>query len=156
MEFTKTYFDARLKASRSSWRATPARFSRRATAGRFFRRALALAEPLRVVAVLLLAEFLFPQGTTAQTAPAVTNACVTCHAKEQDQRVGTPAFLCCANDVHRENGFKCADCHGGNPAATDKARAHDPAQQFRGRPAGQAIVGTCARCHSDATFMRGF
>jgi predicted CXXCH cytochrome family protein len=148
MQSTKTPIDARMKASRSRCKAT---------AARFFRRAKASAEPsLRVLVVMVLAALLFPRGMAAQTAPAATNTCVACHATQQDQRIATPAALFSGSDVHRENGFKCADCHGGNPAATDKARAHDPAQQFKGRPAGQAIVGTCARCHSDAAFMRGF
>src|SRR5580765_1409697 len=148
MQSTKAPVDGRLKASRSRCRAT---------AARFFRRAKASAEPsLRVLAVILLAELLFPRGMAAQTAPAATNTCVACHATQQDQRVATPAALFSGGDVHRENGFKCADCLVENPAATEKARAHDPAQQFKGRPAGQAIVETCARCHSDATFMRGF
>ena len=38
----------------------------------------------------------------------------------------------------------------------DKARAKDPARGYRGKPAGTQIVATCARCHSDAAFMRKF
>jgi predicted CXXCH cytochrome family protein len=92
----------------------------------------------------------------AQPAPAATNTCVACHSTQQDQRIAAPAALFSQPDVHRERGFACADCHGGNPAAGDKARAHDAGRQFRGRPSGQAIVETCARCHSDAAFMRRF
>src|SRR5262245_45206858 len=119
---TKTSFDARLKASRSRWRA----------------KALAEAR-LRVLSVLLFSFMLMPRLAAAQVPPAAVNACVACHARQEDQRVATPAALFSGSDVHRENGFKCTDCHGGNAAATDKARAHDPAQQFKGRPAGQAI-----------------
>src|SRR6266536_2514254 len=103
-----------------------------------------------VAAVLLL-----PRVVIAQPAPA-PHTCVTCHATLNDARIATPATLFSQPDVHRESGFTCADCHGGNPSAEDKARAHDPAQQFKGRPVGQAIVGTCARCHSDTAFMRRF
>jgi predicted CXXCH cytochrome family protein len=97
-----------------------------------------------------------PRVVTAQPAPTAANTCVACHSTQQDQRIATPAALFSQPDVHRENGFVCADCHGGNPASADKARAHDAARQFKGRPAGQAIVETCARCHSDTAFMRRF
>jgi predicted CXXCH cytochrome family protein len=59
-------------------------------------------------------------------------------------------------DVHRARGFSCVDCHGGDPAATDQARAHDRARGYRGKPAGRAVIEVCARCHSDAGFMRKY
>jgi hypothetical protein len=65
---------------------------------------------------------------------------LACHTTQQDQRIAAPAALFSQPDIHRENGFVCADCHGGDPSAGDKARAHDAAKQFKGRPAGQAIV----------------
>ena len=91
----------------------------------------------------------------AQPAPAA-NTCLTCHATLTDIRLATPAKLFAGTDVHREHGFSCVDCHGGDPAAGDKARAHDAARGFKGAPAGQAQIATCARCHSDATLMRRF
>ena len=66
------------------------------------------------------------------------------------RRLATPATLFSGTDVHRERGFACVDCHGGDPAAGDKARAHDAARGFKGAPVGQAQIATCARCHSDA------
>jgi predicted CXXCH cytochrome family protein len=98
---------------------------------------------------------LLSRGAAAQPATAV-NGCVACHSTQQDQRIAAPAALFSQPDVHRESGFTCADCHGGDPAAVDKARAHDAAKRFKGRPAGQAIIETCARCHGDAAFMRRF
>ena len=62
-----------------------------------------------------------------------------------------------ADDVHRERGFTCVDCHGGDATATDKARAQG--RRARAIAAGRraaAIIATCARCHSDAAFMRRF
>jgi predicted CXXCH cytochrome family protein len=91
----------------------------------------------------------------ARSAPAA-NTCVACHSTQGDVRIATPASLFKQADVHRESGFACADCHGGDPTAEDKARAHDVAKMFKGKPQGQAIVETCARCHSDAAFMRRF
>jgi predicted CXXCH cytochrome family protein len=91
----------------------------------------------------------------AQPAPAA-NTCLTCHATLTDKKLATPATLFSGPDIHRERGFACVDCHGGDPAAGDKTRAHDVARGFKGVPAGQAQIATCARCHSDATLMRRF
>ena len=59
-------------------------------------------------------------------------------------------------DVHRDRGFTCVDCHGGDASATDKAAAKAPATKFRGKPTGTQIVAVCARCHSDAALMRKY
>jgi hypothetical protein len=102
------------------------------------------------VALMLLA----PRLAAAQAPPA--NTCLTCHATQADARIAAPAALFTQADVHRENGFACASCHGGDGTAPDKARAHDASKQFRGKPIGGAVVETCARCHSDAALMRRF
>ena len=91
-----------------------------------------------------------------QAAPAPGGTCVSCHAGLSDARLAQPAATFAQPDVHRENGFACTDCHGGDGSAADKQRAHDTARGFRGKPAGQAVIATCARCHSDAAFMRRF
>src|SRR4051812_1155231 len=91
----------------------------------------------------------------AQQAPAA-NSCLVCHGADADTRIAAPAKLFSGADIHRESGFACVNCHGGDPAAEDKARAHDVAKRFKGKPAGQAIVETCAGCHSDAAEMRKF
>ena len=92
----------------------------------------------------------------ALAAAPEANNCVTCHTTQQDQRLARPAVLFSETDVHRERGFACIDCHGGDPTAPDKAKAHDPARLFKGKPVGQAVVTTCARCHSDAGLMRTY
>ena len=58
--------------------------------------------------------------------------------------------------MHRDRGFTCVDCHGGDASATDKAAAKAPATKFRGKPTGTQIVEVCARCHSDAALMRKY
>lgn len=100
---------------------------------------------------------------TARSAQAATepNTCLSCHATLQDARLATPATLYRGSDVHREKGFACIDCHGGNPTTADKAKAHDvsgreSAMAFRGKPTGTAVIATCARCHSDAELMRTY
>jgi predicted CXXCH cytochrome family protein len=98
---------------------------------------------------------LVPWRANAQPAPAA-NTCLTCHATLADTRLAAPVKLFSGTDVHRERGFACADCHGGDPAAGDKARAHDAARGFKGAPRGQVQIAVCARCHSDADLMRRF
>ena len=78
------------------------------------------------------------------------NACVTCHSNASDPRLAAPAALFAGIDVHRERGFACVDCHGGDPTAADKEKAHGKASHasatpFAGKPTGQAIVAVCAR-----------
>ena len=54
-------------------------------------------------------------------------------------------------DVHRERGFACVDCHGGDPSdGRQGARARRRRTGFKGKPTGQAQIAACARCHSDA------
>jgi len=109
----------------------------------------------RCLPVLAAMALVAPAPAVAQPAPAV-NTCLTCHATLTNAKLAAPAALFSGTDVHRERGFACVDCHGGDPSAGDKARAHDAARGFKGAPAGQAQIATCARCHSDATLMRRF
>src|SRR5262245_49501724 len=96
-----------------------------------------------------------PRAEAQPIAPAA-NACVTCHGAQEHSRLATPAVLFSQTDVHREARFACVDCHGGDSAAADKARAHGAAQGFKGKPTGPAQIAACARCHSDAEFMRRY
>lgn len=104
---------------------------------------------------------LIPASALAGQAAAEPNSCLTCHSTLPDQNLSAPATLFRDTDVHRERGFACVDCHGGNPTTDAKARAHDKsgreaAMAFRGKPSGQAVIATCARCHSDPELMRTF
>jgi predicted CXXCH cytochrome family protein len=90
-----------------------------------------------------------------QPAGAPPIGCVTCHQGLSDARLSAPVQLL-GDDVHRARGFVCVDCHGGDPSATEAARAHDRARGYRGKPAGAAIVEVCAGCHSDAALMRKY
>jgi predicted CXXCH cytochrome family protein len=93
---------------------------------------------------------------TGLAQPAAVTTCLTCHAALHDAQFATPAGLFSGPDVHREQGFVCIDCHGGDPTATEKTRAHDSSRGFRGVPSGEAQIVACARCHSDAELMRRF
>lgn len=83
------------------------------------------------------------------------NSCLSCHAALSDPALAEPVrrFM---EDVHRARGFSCVDCHGGDPTATDKGRAKAATRGYRGRPVGEQVIVTCARCHSDAEFMRRY
>ena len=102
--------------------------------------------------VVILVGMLAGRDASAQT-PA--NGCISCHATLTQAALAAPATAF-QTDIHRESGFTCVDCHGGDPTTTDKERAKAPARGYLGRPAGMAIIATCARCHSDAEFMRKF
>jgi predicted CXXCH cytochrome family protein len=82
-----------------------------------------------------------PVSLSAQAIKA--NNCATCHASLTDAKLAAPPKNT-LGDVHDKGGVDCADCHGGDPAATDKAVAHDPDHGYRGKPSGGTI---CATCH---------
>jgi predicted CXXCH cytochrome family protein len=113
------------------------------------------------VALSIAAVLLSTRPAAAQDAGAVGNSCVSCHSMQLDPRLVKPTALFGGQDVHRDKGFECVDCHGGSPASVDKASAHDTsgriaAMAFRGKPTGQAVIAACARCHSDAELMRSY
>jgi hypothetical protein len=110
----------------------------------------------RVLIVLSASAVLFLCRTTAAQPGPAANSCTSCHAGLSDPRLSKPAAAFAQQDVHRESGFACADCHGGSASAVDKGEAHDARHGFKGKPAGSAIISTCARCHSEPAFMRRF
>ncbi|MGE0363489.1 MAG: cytochrome c3 family protein [Vicinamibacterales bacterium] len=92
----------------------------------------------------------------ADAQPAAASACETCHRDQAQAHLAAPARDFAGTDVHRDRGFSCVDCHGGDAAQPDKARAKAAATGFRGKPAGQTVVAVCARCHGDAALMRKY
>jgi predicted CXXCH cytochrome family protein len=87
--------------------------------------------------------------------PAVKpDTCLDCHSALED-RLGRPAQLLQA-DIHRRNGFSCADCHGGDPTSMDMEVSMAPRKGFAGKIDRRKIPELCARCHSDATLMHKF
>ena len=90
--------------------------------------------------------------TPAAAARDAASQCVSCHST----LTGSSVARLDADDTHARRGFSCVDCHGGDAQATDRTIAHDPRRGYRGVPKGAAIIATCARCHSDGSFMRTF
>ena len=82
-----------------------------------------------------------PQAQTADT----TYGCLICHAeKRRSFTMG----------IHSERGIRCADCHGGNPAAYEAEPAH--AGRFLGDPSKLETIELCSSCHADADQMRQY
>ena len=95
-----------------------------------------------------------PTAHAAPAAPARATAdtCLSCHATLTDERLRKPAELA-KSDIHLTQGITCAGCHGGDPAAADRAAAMDPRKGFVGVPAPRAIPELCGSCHSNAAYM---
>ena len=56
------------------------------------------------------------------------------------------------DSVHKQEGVTCDKCHGGDPLASDKARAHGAGVGFSDPDSGiyyKAIPETCGGCHED-------
>lgn len=91
--------------------------------------------------------------TPASTGPAA-EGCTACHLETGDDRLVEPAKAY-ADDIHAAKGFGCVACHGGDARAAGM-EAMDPAKGYIGAPNRKQVVQLCARCHSDARFMRQY
>jgi len=102
---------------------------------------------------LLVLGFTAAGLTQSPPAPAAppTDTCVSCHSTLGDE----PATKF-TDDIHHVRGLSCVACHGGDPTSDDMQVSMSPAKGFRGKPARNQIPQLCARCHSDAVFMRGY
>ena len=121
------------------------------SSSRYWRSSLRSAAALAVLLVCART------GAAQPAAGAATaNTCASCHATLADAKFAAPPAAFAQQDIHRESGFTCIDCHGGDRTAADKLKAHDAAKGFKGAPAGQTQIATCARCHSDAEQMRKY
>ena len=85
---------------------------------------------------------------------AAKDSCVECHSA-LDGSLQAPATAF-ENDVHRNHGFSCASCHGGDPNEDDPDVAMSRARGFRGKIPRAAIPQACARCHSDANLIHKY
>lgn len=103
---------------------------------------------LLALAVLILA---LPAGRAAAQNKI---ACLDCHSQfEAPLKVTPEEFM---NSIHGSKGLTCADCHGGDPTSDDPSVAMSPAKGFRGHIDRKQIPQLCAKCHSDAAYMRNF
>ena len=83
-----------------------------------------------------------------------TNTCLDCHSTLG----GSDAQIVSdwESSIHATRGVICADCHGGDPNATDAMTAMSPDAGFIGKPDRTEIPSLCASCHADVTLMRQY
>lgn len=105
---------------------------------------------LRTLLNLLLSVLL----VTVAALPAAANTCETCHSQHkffsQNKRV-YDYYQDWLTSPHREAGITCEQCHGGNPKASDKQKAHMGVQGVsdpNSRVFYQNQPKTCGTCHA--------
>ncbi len=111
---------------------------------------------------LVLLSTAFTDHALGAPARPDTSSCISCHRDADESRLRNPV-VAWSNDVHAAAGLGCESCHGGDPrrAATkdpDEAAdyAMDPAKGFKPPPDRLEIPQFCARCHSDAAYMKRY
>jgi Cytochrome c3 len=114
---------------------------------------VALAVSARSLVAIARAPLPGSQPFQVQALPAA-DTCARCHRELNDKRLSDPAARF-SEDIHREKGFGCADCHGGDPSRED-VEAMDVRRAYIGKPPRERIPQLCARCHADAEFMRRY
>lgn len=111
-----------------------------------------LFRTLSSLVLLLLISITVQAQTQNQTQKK--DSCIECHVKLEG-RFGDPARLI-KDDIHKQNGLSCNDCHGGDPSQDDKNAAKDPRKGFIGKPKPTDIPAFCGKCHNDANLMKKF
>jgi predicted CXXCH cytochrome family protein len=105
--------------------------------------------------VMIVGALLCSAVLTAQpAAEEPEDTCVACHVELEDE-LGQPAKVF-QDDLHRELGFSCADCHGGDATSLDMEVSMSPQKGFVGKVTRRGIPELCARCHSDADLIHQF
>jgi len=111
---------------------------------------------LLVLAATAFAVGAVTSGAAAQPggAAAKSSSCFTCHAGLDGNLLAPTAHW--AKDVHAAAGLRCDACHGGDPTTDDPEASMSPAKGFRKSPTRLEVGDFCARCHSDANYMKRF
>ncbi len=82
------------------------------------------------------------------------NSCLECHRDLGGK------YLDIANQwegsVHATHDVTCADCHGGDPGASEKVAAKSPEAGYIGTPARSVIPALCGSCHADPEKMHPY
>ncbi len=108
--------------------------------------------PVGVLALVLFicGVSIFPVRANAQA----QNTCLACHSQLDPPLKVSPADY--TNSIHAQKGIVCVTCHGGDSTSSDPTRAMGKAAGFRGAPERKLIPEFCGKCHSDASYMRGY
>jgi len=113
-----------------------------------------MGTPLRSLALVLAV--VAANGHLAEGAPEGSklapseNACATCHGEAESWegyqlRLHIPAEEY-ADDVHRQKGVNCHDCHGGDPTVLDPGDLHAAKDGFRKLA---DVKKSCVNCHEE-------
>ena len=78
------------------------------------------------------------------------NNCISCHRDFEEDN--GPAHII-ERDVHFQKGLGCVDCHGGDSKLEDMDEVRN-SKGYIGIPNHMEVPAFCARCHSDASYMR--
>ncbi len=96
----------------------------------------------------------------AESASMQPSSCIKCHGEsdlwEGERRRFHVTEQDLNDDVHWQEGLRCHDCHGGDPASTDFATVHSVEAGFRSLTSPQDIPTFCGHCHSNIQYMRQF
>jgi predicted CXXCH cytochrome family protein len=83
-----------------------------------------------------------------------TNQCLECHAKLDPPLGETKAEY--SASIHAQKGVTCTSCHGGDASSDDMDQSMSTQAGFKGHIERAQIPALCAKCHSDAAYMRGY
>ncbi len=103
---------------------------------------------MRSISILILLCLMYCPMVLAEN----SDNCIECHADWEEE--DGPARLF-SKDIHFQRGLGCADCHGGDTQAEDMEDVR-LVKNYRGVPEFNEIPDFCARCHSDAAYMRQY
>jgi len=83
-------------------------------------------------------------------AAAAENQCVVCHEQEPQPIAFGHSFEAWRHSLHAQHDVTCEKCHGGDPAAKDRASAHAgvlPATDPKSLIDASHLGSTCGGCH---------
>ena len=115
---------------------------------------------VRRLAALSLAALLLGLGSFGGARAAEKDSCATCHSDPEllvTNKKLYDYYQQWDGSIHDQEEVTCDDCHGGNPRATDKKKAHGPGVGAADPNSGvyyKAIPETCGQCHDD--ILEGF
>ena len=109
---------------------------------------------MKYLNILLILLFIL-LGASVQS--IAQTSCINCHLQLDDQ-LKTPTDNL-ANDSHAKNGISCEGCHGGDADLRfeeDGESAMNVNKGYIGIPKRNNIPKLCAKCHSDATYIKKY
>ena len=92
-----------------------------------------------------------PSAVPVAARAQAPNRCVSCHQTLAERSQAGHSFAAWRQSRHAAAGVRCEACHGGDPAATDRAAAHRGMLNSRNRASpvySTRIPFTCGRCHA--------